>query len=142
MHCAEYMHCVHPEYIEDGDVNWYTICRTVEGTSALMAFYAHVSKKRVNPRKRKDPTDHSPYDYTSPLMFQSFQHVSGYKSAIVNELRIRGIKPIETFFTAQKNFFSGYERTIAREKQDGDRPLVEGNIYHIKSKKLLYCMMC
>lgn len=47
MHCTEYTHCVHPDYMEDGDVNWNTICCTVEGTSALMIFYAHVSKKRV-----------------------------------------------------------------------------------------------
>lgn len=45
MHFAEDMQYVHPEYIEDGDENWNAIGYTAEGTSALIAFYAHVSKK-------------------------------------------------------------------------------------------------
>jgi hypothetical protein len=65
-------------------------------------------------------------NYISPVVYQTFQNVSGYKSAIKDYISSSDceIKPvIEKMF---KSFLGGYHRKIASLKQDGAMSVIEG----------------
>ena len=62
--------CVPPDRTE---LELTLIATTRDGSEALKEFYAHISKKRNRDGSYKDP-----------VVYQSFEHVSGYKSAITN----------------------------------------------------------
>ena len=89
----------------------------------MREFYAHVSKKQVNVRKRKRDED---YTYLDPVVHQSYEHISGYKSAIMNAYCKRRITPSKQYLQDQTDVFAGYKRWIGEEKQEGLRPLIEG----------------
>ena len=103
-----------PDELEELNVN--LIATTREGSEALKEFYAHVSKKR----NKVDG------NYLDPIVHQSFEHVSGYKSAIVNYFKSKRVKFSEDATQLQSDFFGGYKRLIAEEKQDGVRKTREG----------------
>lgn len=128
VHCIEFFRKQFPEYYElnaDGveDLKWAEICNTEDGTLKMREFYAHISKKQLNVRKRKRDDD---YIYVEPMEHQSFEHVSGYKSAIMNVYRTRRITVSTRYLQDQTDFFAGYKRRIGDEKQEGLRPLIEG----------------
>ena len=61
-----------------------------------------------------------------PVVYQTFQHVSGYKSAIKDYFSTMNCelgKETEKMLT---NSFGGYSRKIAALKQDGQMSIVEG----------------
>jgi hypothetical protein len=85
--------------------------------SHFLDFFGHICKKKS-----------SSGGYLSPIQYQSFQHVSGYKSAIKDHFgnMDHNLKDeIEKFL---KNFFGGYMRKIANLKQDGEMSIVEGKM--------------
>jgi hypothetical protein len=85
--------------------------------SHLLEFFGHICKKKSNSGT-----------YLHPIQYQSFQHVSGYKSAIKDHfanLNHNLKDDIEKFL---KNFFGGYMRKIASLKQDGEMSIIEGKM--------------
>ena len=67
------------------------ICCTDDGTLKMREFYAHVSKKQENFKKRARD---EPYTYIEPVVHQSYEHVSGYKSGInwfINRKRVKRV---------------------------------------------------
>jgi len=106
--------CVAPDNVE---LQLNEIASTQNGSQALKEFYAHISKKRNKNGSYKDPIEH-----------QSFEHVSGYKSAIKNHFKSKRVKFSDESEIAQSEFFGGYKRLIAEEKQDGTRKLREGKV--------------
>jgi len=106
--------CIPPENV---DLELNMIANTQNGSQALKEFYAHISKKRDKNGNYKDPIEH-----------QSFEHVSGYKSAIKNHFKSRRVKFSDESEIAQSEFFGGYKRLIAEEKQDGTRKIREGKV--------------
>lgn len=80
-------------------------------------FFAHVTKKpEAHPnskRKRKGE-------------YQSFQHVNGFKSAIMDDARTKKIKLSESVTGDFKDFFAGYKRKVAELKTHGEMELQEG----------------
>ena len=94
------------------------IATTCEGADALKVFYyTYISKKR-----NKDGTN------KNPVVHQSFEHVSGYKSAIKNHFKSRRVAFNDDSVLLQSDFFGGYKRLIADEKQDGTRKIREGKV--------------
>jgi hypothetical protein len=106
--------CIPPDHNE---LELNLIATTREGADALKEFYAHISKKR-----NKDGT------YKDPVVHQSFEHVSGYKSAIKNHFKSRRVVFNDDSVLLQSDFFGGYKRLIADEKQDGTRKIREGKV--------------
>lgn len=105
-HCIEYFRKKAPQYCiinEAGneDLDWALLCNSDEGTLKMREFYAHISKKQANVKTRKPDEDHS---YIDPVMSQSFQHVSCYKSAIINRIRERRVRASDDFLRDQENF--------------------------------------
>ena len=93
------------------------IATTRDGSDALKEFYAHISKKKNRDGSYKDPVVH-----------QSFENVSGYKSAIKNHFKSKRVKFSDESELLQSEFFGGYKRLIAEEKQDGTRKVREGKV--------------
>ena len=95
------------------------IATTCEGADALKVFYyTYISKKRD-----KDGTN------KNPVVHQSFEHVSGYKkSAIKNHFKSRRVAFNDDSVLLQSDFFGGYKRLIADEKQDGAQKIREGKV--------------
>lgn len=91
-------------------------------SAILTEFFGHISKKR----KLKEETEENPYVYVDPVQHQSFQHVSGYKSAIINEFRNRSVFVPDRIQITLTGLFGGYKRTVADLKQTGDMPMMEG----------------
>jgi hypothetical protein len=70
----------------------------------MREFYAHISKKQAGVRKRKRDEE---YEYLEPVQHQSFEHVSGYKSAIMNLYKRRRIYASKEYLQDQSDFFAG-----------------------------------
>ena len=95
------------------------IATTCQGADALKVFYyTYISKKR-----NKDCTNKNPV-----VVHQSFEHVSGYKSAIKNHFKSRRVAFNDDSVLLQSDFFGGYKRLIADEKQDGTRKIRVGKV--------------
>ena len=58
-------------------------------------------------------------DYGSPIVYQSFQHVSGYKSSIMDHFATSECEIKPDIDKMLKNFFGGYHRKIASLKSLG-----------------------
>ena len=120
-HVNEWFQKHHPELcvrrLQNTELNLEEIATTSLGSTALKEFYAHISKKR-----NKDGT------YKSPVVYQSFEHVSGYKSAIKNYFKSKRVRFSDESELTQSDFFGGYKRLIAGEKQDGTRKMREGKV--------------
>ena len=80
----------------------------------LQDFFGHICKKKKNG------------DYMVPVVYQTFQQVSGYKSAIKDHFTTNEcvIKPDDDKML--RNFFGGNQRKIANLKQNGVMSVVEG----------------
>ena len=84
-------------------------------TSQLQQFLGHICKKK-----------NAKGEYLSPTVYQAFQHVSGYKSAIKDYYSTKNVKFSLESGRMMEHFFKGYNRKIAQMKQDGFIPLIEG----------------
>jgi hypothetical protein len=85
------------------------------GQDILKQFFGHICRKR----NRDD-------SYVTPIEYQSFQHVSGYKSAIKDYYHAKRVKLSNECDSMLKDFFQGYERKIAELKQSGEKAIIEG----------------
>jgi hypothetical protein len=62
----------------------------------------------------------------APPVYNSFQHVSGYKSAIKAQFRAESVPVPAVMEEKLGDFFAGYKRHIASLKQKGEMKLQEG----------------
>ena len=101
----------HDEFLDEaGDL----ILRNITD-EAFKEFLAHKTKKTY-----KDGA------YMVPEKFQSYEHVSGYKSGLVYGFDKAGV-PLRTSTSKMfKEFFAGYRRKIGQLKQNGEMKLKEG----------------
>jgi len=101
----------HAEYLDAaGDVVLGNI-----SDEAFKEFLAHKTKK-TNPNGT----------YIIPEKFQSYEHVSGYKSAIVYGYDKARVSLKASTIKMFKEFFAGYRRKIGQLKQNGEMKLKEG----------------
>jgi hypothetical protein len=110
----------HPEFrvsATSTDLNLNAIATTDAGSAALVQFYGHTSQKK-----------NSDGSYINPVQYQSFEHVSGYKSAIKNHFKSKRIQCSFALQAQENEFFKGYKRLIAEEKQDGTRKVRDGKV--------------
>jgi hypothetical protein len=84
--------------------------------SQLQQFLGHICKNK-----------NAKGEYLSPTVYQAFQHVSGYKSAIKDYYSTKNVKISLVSERMMEFFFKGYNRKIAQMKQDGFIPLIAGN---------------
>lgn len=110
-HFRKWINEVHPDCMNsDGSLNLHLI-----DTSHLRQFLGHICKKKT-----------AGGEYLSPIVYQAFQHVSGYKSAIKDYYSTNNVKISADSERMMEHFFKGYNRKIAQMKQDGCMPLIEG----------------
>ena len=116
-HFIDWLSKFHPEFFisESMELRLDAIATTIEGSQALKEFYAYISKKKNKDGSDKDPVEH-----------QSFELVSGYKSAIKNYFKSKRVRFSNESELMQSEFFGGYKRLIAEEKQEGTRKIREG----------------
>ena len=80
-------------------------------------------------------------EYFTPPKFQSYDHVNGYKSAILDMYEIQNVKPTTAIKDMFNDFAKGYKRKIASLKQQGEIKITEGKApltfqgYRFLSKK-------
>ncbi len=65
-------------------------------------------------------------EYLTPPQFQSYDHVNGYKSAILDLYERQKVKPNVEMKTMFYDFSNGYKRKIASLKQHGEIKITEG----------------
>ena len=58
--------------------------------------------------------------------YQTFEHVSGYKSAILSDMRLQGHELGKRDLNRMGDWFAGYKRLIAEQKQEGLMEVGEG----------------
>lgn len=132
----------HPDLIneeletEEGDVGVDYEHVTPE---IIKKFLSHISKKR----NFKAETPETPYVYITPQKLQSVQHVNGYRSALVDKFRSKGIQLDFDRQTMFKGMMTGYQRIIQKKKQNGEMDMHEGKYplsfsgYRFLAKKAL-----
>lgn len=110
-HFKKWIYDFHPMSISsDGTLNLSSIT-----TDHIQEFLGHICKKKK-----------AGGEYKSPVEYQAFQHVSGYKSALKDYYNTQNVKISDDSLRMMEQFFKGYTRKIAQMKQDGILPLVEG----------------
>lgn len=67
--------------------------------------------------------------YLDPPMYQSFEHVSGYNSAIKYHYKKHKVLFREEWANQISDFLCGYERLIAGLKRDGVMAMTEGKCH-------------
>jgi hypothetical protein len=111
------------EHFRQWIVEKYPECTLTDGVTVNLAllnkvhmqdFFGHICKKKKNG------------NYVSPIVYQSFQHVSGYKSSIKDHFTSSDCEIKPDIDKMLKNFFGGYHRKIASLKQDGVMSIIEG----------------
>jgi hypothetical protein len=88
----------------------------------LKEFFGYISIKR---NKRLISED-NPEGEIRPHKYQSYEHVSGYKSALKDALRSKRITIETEVDQTLTDFFDGYKRQIAELKQNGEMEITEG----------------
>ena len=110
-HFRKWISDIHPDCINlDSSVNLGMI-----ETSHLKQFFGHICKKKT-----------ARGEYLMPIVYQTFQHVSGYKSATKDHFSNKDVKISDASEKMMENFFKGYNRKIAQMKQDGIMSIIEG----------------
>ena len=110
-HLRDWIQTKHPECLnEDTTLNLPQFDKAI-----LREFFGHICKK-------KDQFG----AYLDPVVFHAFQHFSGYKSAIKDHYSVMEVNMSADIVRMLKTFFEGYVRTVAKLKQDGIMPIVEG----------------
>lgn len=101
----------YPDFIVGDELNFSLIT-----SSILKEFFGFICQKRNNITRVS----------SDGIAYQSYQHVSGFKSAIKNFYRCCGVTFDEEADKMLKDFFDGYERKIADLKQKGEISTMEG----------------
>ncbi len=66
--------------------------------------------------------------YLNPIQHQSFQHDSGYKSALIDGFRRKKV-PVQVSTKAMfDNLSAGYKKTIGKLKQNGEMSMTKGKV--------------
>lgn len=108
----------HPECNDAGDeVDYNKI-----GSETMKEFVGYISRKR----DKNLVTAENPDGNVEPVKHQSYEHVSGYKSAIKNAFRDKKLAMTNEVDNMFKDVFDGYKRTIGDLKQTGEMSIVEG----------------
>ena len=99
-----------------------------------MAFFEHISIKRLG----------GPFgDPLEPARYNSWNHVNGYKSALVYHFKIGGAEMSKQRIGMLRDFMQAYKRKCADLKQVGDMEMKEGKaaasfqVYRLLSKAAL-----
>jgi hypothetical protein len=104
----------HPYLMETvADLPW--ISNVNDHPEILEDFFGHICQKRTD--------DDSYYD---PPRFQSYHHVNGYKSAILDLYRQSKVKPNDDIDDMLMETMAGYKRLVAELKQNGEMSMKEG----------------
>lgn len=109
----------HPALYHTGrnEVNFRDLTAAV-----LKDFIGDVSLKR----NKKLETAANPFVFAVPHKQQSFEHVSGYKSAVINEYKARSIGVPDEVTMMFSQLFAGYKRKVGEMKLNGEMPMQEG----------------
>jgi hypothetical protein len=105
VHFTRWIKWKHTEFydINNNEVKYSELTPTV-----LKDFIGDASLKR----DRKAETSETPFVFVVPHKKQSFEHVSGYKSAIVNEYKNRSISVPQAVTMMFNQLFAGYKRKV------------------------------
>lgn len=95
-------------------LNSTTWLRNVD-TDTMEDFMGHICQKRGRNG-----------EYLEPAKFQSYDHVNGYKSAILDLYERQNVKPSTEIREMFTDFAQGYKRKIAILKQNGQIKITEG----------------
>jgi hypothetical protein len=106
-------------FSDDGEINLAPESITTE---ILETFFGYICQKRNLKTGELVIRDSK----TNEIEMQSFQHVSGYKSAIKDLYKSKKVRMSQESEDTLSEFFAGYDRTIAELKQEGKKSLVEG----------------
>lgn len=88
----------------------------------IKKFLAAASLKR----NKKEESAECPFVYILPHQKQSFEHVSGYKSALVNEYKTERVAIPPDVIMMWSQLFAGYKRKIGEMKLNGEMSMQEG----------------
>jgi hypothetical protein len=97
---------------EKDDIKWADL-----GSRELHSFFAHVSKKR-----KRGPLS----DEVVPAKLSSFDHINGFKSAILFSFKERNIQVSPDNLRLLQDIMKGWKRRVAQAKQDGELPIRDG----------------
>jgi hypothetical protein len=104
-HFEEWIRRKQSHIIENDEIQYNLISNEI-----ISAFFGHISKKRDLKEERRQ--NNQEYVYIQPTVHQSFDLVSGYKSAIVDQMSRRGIILSESTKMHIKSVFAGYKRKV------------------------------
>ena len=107
----------HPQLVVNNKVVYEDI-----DVKTLKEFFGHISKKR----NRAAETIVNPIVYFHPTKFLSYEHVSGYKSAIVHGYKKADVERSPQHNKMLKELFAGYKRKVGHLKQTGEMKIGEG----------------
>lgn len=99
---------------EHDEVKWAQI-----GETHLTSFFGHVSKKR-----KRGPLS----EEVDPPRLSSYEHVNGYKSAIMFAFKEHNLEMSNELRRLLKDLMKGWQRRVAQAKQEGDMPIREGKL--------------
>lgn len=123
-HFEEWVEMCHPEcLVDDAETGGLAVSYELVSANILQCFLGHVSRKLKASGKRAKG---APYEYMDPPELNSVQHVNGYKSAIVNQYKVRKIPLDIDRSTMFSGMMQGYKRTVQKKKQDGEMSMTEG----------------
>jgi hypothetical protein len=109
-HFSTWMASHYPDHVgDDGEVNY----QDVSGRE-YVTFFTAMSKKTEGSASKKKGDYHT------------FEHVSGYKSAIKDDIKKKRIKLSDEVEAHMSEYFQSYKNLIAQQKMDGHMELQEG----------------
>ena len=111
-HFVQWVQQRYPACFDDATAS---VILTAIQKSHLLDFFGFICRK-------KDKAG----NFLEPTVYQTFQHVSGYKSAIKDYFSRGNVDLARDVEKMLKEFFGGYQRKIAVLKQDGVMSSVEG----------------
>ena len=88
----------------------------------LKEFFGFISKKR----DRKAEKARGGIVFFNPMQYQSYEHVSGYKSAIAHGYSQSDCERSPRLMVMLKKLFAGYKRNVGKLKQNGEMKTGEG----------------
>ena len=113
-HFVQWVQQRYPACFDDATAS---VILTAIQKSHLLDFFGFICRK-------KDKAG----NFLEPTVYQTFQHVSGYKSAIKDYFSRGNVDLARDVEKMLKEFFGGYQRKIAVLKQDGVMSIVEGKL--------------
>lgn len=119
-----------PHMVNNGEVLYDSLT-----ADDFKSFFGYICVKREKDKDKNKDTDNDNdndkdhdkgKDVNAVVKNQSFEHVSGYKSAIVDYYRANSIPFSSETTKFMTSFFAGYKRKIGDLKQKGVMSIIEG----------------